>query len=286
MALPADGITRYTEDENPLDHIGDEADDNFVDSLDEDYEIPDPDPLLASLPESATAGPRGIYWREAPSLVRLTGEVNRKFPGRDMWSEGSLGDTSHANRFSDHNPDAAGWTHAHDYDATTSHTMGPGTVGDFLIAAMLRLARSGKRHPINYLIYKGRIYSRGYGFRSRYYTGSNSHHSHVHVSVDRTDWARNWPGPWFGDLRKTVDISAVKNAFESSPASAPKSITRLQERLENKGDLKKPYRHGYVGIKTRRAMKRFEKRKGFVVQKVPGAPAIRELVEPKYRARA
>lgn len=223
--------------------------------------------------------------RQAPSLIRLTAEIDAIFPHRDLWSEGWLGDDSHATRFSDHNPDAAGWVHAHDFDATLRHEMGPGPVGDYLIAHLLRLARSGKWHPINYLIYKGVIYSRSVGFRGRAYTGTNSHHSHVHVSIMRTDAARFWRGTWLEDTRAIVDLSNVQRAFKEAPDSAPRSIRRVQERLVAWGWLKKPYRHGHVGFKTRRAMKGFCRKHGFEVRRVPGKPALRKLIGNKYRVR-
>ena len=221
--------------------------------------------------------------REAPSLTRLTRELNAVFPNRDLWSEGWLGDDSHATRFSDHNPDGYGWVHAHDYDATKTHTMGSGPVGDFLIAALLRLARSGRNHPINYLIYKGRIYSRSVGFRGRVYTGSNAHYSHVHVSVLRTDWARNWAGSWLGDLRPTIDVSRVRYAFDGHPAAAPNNVKRVQNRLRDKGFLSRPYIEGRAGLKTRRAMKRYQRHIGFVADGIPGKPTLVRLAGNKYR---
>lgn len=219
---------------------------------------------------------------QAPSLVRLTAEIDRLFPNRDLWSEGWLGDNSHATRFSDHNPDGSGWVHAHDYDATLSHTMGPGPVGDFLIAALLRLARSGKS-PINYLIYRGRIYSRSVGFRARNYTGSNQHDSHVHVSVLRTSWARAWSGRWLSDPRPKMDVSRIQYAFDGHPKSSPKNVTRVQERLESRGILRKPYIKGRAGRKTRKAMKTFQRRHDMTPDGVPGRPAIKILAGNKYQ---
>jgi hypothetical protein len=134
----------------------------------------------------------------APSLQRLFAEVNERWPTRDTWSDGWLGDTSHSARFSDHNPDGSGMVHAVDIDATlTKMTMGSGTVGDFVLAELLKRCRDGRLDQvINYLIYKERIYSRSSGYASRVYTGINAHDSHVHVSIHYTTTAERYDGPW------------------------------------------------------------------------------------------
>jgi hypothetical protein len=49
-----------------------------------------------------------MSWRLAKALEELRGEVNARWPNRDKSSDGSIGDTSHAARKSDHNPNAAG----------------------------------------------------------------------------------------------------------------------------------------------------------------------------------
>lgn len=219
--------------------------------------------------------------RLAPSLVRLWKEVDTRWPHRDHWSDGWLGDDSHATRFSDHNPDASGWVHATDTDATLTHVMGSGPVGDELCVALLRLARSGKS-PINYIIYKGIIYSRSYGFRAHRYTGLNSHHSHVHCSILRTSWARSWSGSW-GVLVPTIDASAVKHAFDGHPTSAPVNVARVQILLRDRGLLRWPYIVGRAGSKTRNAMKVFQRRNGYNPDGVPGKPSLVKLAGGRYR---
>jgi hypothetical protein len=217
--------------------------------------------------------------RLAPSLARFWAEVNKRWPFRDHWSDGWLGDTSHATRFSDHNPDASGWVHAVDTDATAEHAMGSGFIGDTICATLLQLARSGRPHPINYIIYKGVIYSKTVGFRARAYTGSNSHHSHVHLSIVRSDWSRTWSGDW-GILRKKIDASRVTAAAKKPLVKvAPVYVGRYQRLLVKRGLLVKPFVWGRFGKKTREATKRFAKANGFPVDAVPGLPLIRRLNE-------
>lgn len=164
----------------------------------------------------------------APSLNRLFHEVNARWPSRDDWSDGWLGDSSHSSRFSDHNPDRRGMVHAADIDATlTRRTMGPGTVGDYLAAQILARCRDGRLDQVvSYVIYKGRIYSRPYGYASRAYTGANSHHSHVHISILYTFTAENYAGSWgirdaeppkeWDELASREEVRAVvDNALEA-----------------------------------------------------------------------
>lgn len=143
----------------------------------------------------ATQGPG---WKLAPSLVALIAEMDAAFPHRDHSSDGSIGDTAHASRESDHNP-YDGWVHAVDIDEdldgnqTDSHDLIP--FAERLIAA---------RDPrVRYLIYERRIckfYTDSSGhvpYRWYVYTGTNEHLHHMHVSINRTDAARQDRRPWF-----------------------------------------------------------------------------------------
>ena len=106
----------------------------------------------------------------SPALVRLRAEVNALWPGRSKASDGWIGDTSHAARKSDHNPDysAAGIVRA--IDVTND-----GINVDAFISSVIRDARC------RYVISRGRIWTRESGWQR--YTGANAHNHHVHVSV-------------------------------------------------------------------------------------------------------
>jgi hypothetical protein len=108
----------------------------------------------------------------APSLVQLRSEVNARWPGRDKASDGWIGDTSHAARKSDHNPDwaAGGIVRAIDVDKDGIDPL-------LLVAAACADPRT------NYVIFNRRIYTRSYGFKPTTYTGANPHDKHVHVSI-------------------------------------------------------------------------------------------------------
>lgn len=270
-------VTHFPEDDNPERLIGDEADDNF----EYDLEAEDPEGVGDDGPES-TESLRGYGAYLAVSLQRLESEVNKRWPNRDNWSDGWLGDDSHATRFSDHNPEN-GVVHAYDFDATLKHAMGSGPVGDALCGVLLQGCRSGYlRNVVNYIIYKSRIYSKAYGYRARYYNGSNPHDSHVHISIHRTSFARNWKGSWRVNL-STIDASKVARAFDGHPASAPRNVRRVQKRLVAKGILTAPYIAGRAGGKTKKAMKKWQGRNGYKADGVPGYYQLRKLAGKHYR---
>src|SRR5262249_36859977 len=59
--------------------------------------------------------------RLAKSLITLIDEVDAKYPDRDRSNDGTIGDTSHQARRSDHNPDSEGVVRALDI-TTIRHT--------------------------------------------------------------------------------------------------------------------------------------------------------------------
>ncbi|MDQ1814387.1 hypothetical protein RBA41_13830 [Massilia sp. CCM 9210] len=142
-------------------------------------------------------------WHVAPSLVRLRAEINRRWPRRDKRSDGSIGDQSHCNRPSDHNPNGRNSVNAIDIDKDGITPMA--------------VVRAALRHPsTNYVIFNRTIWSRRYGFRARRYTGPNPHTAHIHISIvqtraaeqNRRGW-RIWPVPRAtampGDAMASVD---------------------------------------------------------------------------------
>jgi hypothetical protein len=127
----------------------------------------------------------------APSLVTLRAEINAMFPRRDTTSDGWIGDTSHAARPSDHNPDwsAGGVVRAIDIDVDDRDP------SQDLRTQLIKAACGDER--TYYVISDGRIYSYTYGFTARHYTGSNAHFSHVHVSIREGDQYEDDTSPWF-----------------------------------------------------------------------------------------
>lgn len=151
----------------------------------------------------------GTNWRLAPCLVRLIEEADERKPNRSHASDGSIGDTAHAARASDHNPDG-GFVCAVDLD--DDHD------SDELGARYLRAHLVASKDPrIKYLIHEGRIWksyaSRGYpAWTSQPYTGMNAHAKHLHVSVHNTAEARNSRLPWWPTTNEEEDDMPLNDA--------------------------------------------------------------------------
>jgi hypothetical protein len=126
-------------------------------------------------------------WRVARSLDVLLGQLNALAPNRSKVSDGSIGDLSHQNRDSDHNPwYGPGIVTARDF------THDPGRLDCHSVAERLVANRDPR---IKYLIWNRYIWSPAGGWRR--YTGTNPHTSHLHLSVVASplcDDTRLWAG--------------------------------------------------------------------------------------------
>jgi hypothetical protein len=114
-----------------------------------------------------------MAWRLAPCLVQLRSEINARYPGRDKASDGSIGDSAHSSRTSDHNPDSRGIVHAIDVDKD----LFPGSDAEF--NALVEKVANDPR--IKYTIWRRRIKNPGQAWRK--YSGSNPHDKHAHFSA-------------------------------------------------------------------------------------------------------
>jgi len=143
-----------------------------------------------------------MSWRLAKSLVTLRDQVNTAYPNRSKASDGTIGDQSHASTSSDHNPNAQGVVCA--FDITNDPANG------FDAAKFVEIQRSNPHPNLKYMIFKGRIYSRKYGWVSRPNTG---HDHHVHVSVGIGSDGKSLPGtydditPWIISNEQPVQES-------------------------------------------------------------------------------
>lgn len=91
-------------------------------------------------------------WRLADSLVTLRDEINTMFPERSKVSDGAKGDTAHAKRLSDHNPNAAGVVCAIDVTHDTKEGADMQIIADYM-----------RTHPhpnLDCLIFAGHIATR------------------------------------------------------------------------------------------------------------------------------
>jgi len=121
-----------------------------------------------------------------PKLSKAAAQLREQFDDcfsdRDRTSDGWIGDSRHAARKSDHNPDEQGWVRAIDVDRNLSGKAKPDLMPD--VADQLRiLAKSDRR--ISYLIFDSKICSAKSLWRWIPYKGINKHAHHAHISFTR-----------------------------------------------------------------------------------------------------
>jgi hypothetical protein len=114
--------------------------------------------------------------------IQLREQIDDCFSDRSRASDGWLGDSKHAARKSDHNPDGEGWVRAIDVDRDLSGSAKPDIMPD-LADQLRQLAKSDKR--FSYIIFDGKIASAKSLWRFRKYKGINQHRTHMHVSFSR-----------------------------------------------------------------------------------------------------
>ena len=151
-------------------------------------------------------------WRVADSLMRLLEQVDRMAPNRKKASDGTIGDTSHQKRDSDHNPwvidGTKGVVTARDITDDPANGCSAQAIADALVAA---------RDPrVKYIIWNRRIVSAVKNpWKWRAYTGPSPHTHHIHISVqsdkalydDRSDW--NLTGAQVEKVRENFGAASV-----------------------------------------------------------------------------
>ena len=117
-----------------------------------------------------------MSFRTAESLLKFRSQIDAMAPGRDKSNDGTIGDTSHQARPSDHNPNKDGVVTAMDITHDPRHGVDAGE-----LAEILRLSKDPR---IKYVISNRRIFSSEKSpWQWRPYNGANAHTHHVHVSV-------------------------------------------------------------------------------------------------------
>jgi peptidoglycan hydrolase-like protein with peptidoglycan-binding domain len=202
-----------------------------------------------------------MSWHLAPSLVQLRSEVNRRWPNRPKGSDGTVGDTSHNARKSDHNPNERGSVNA--FDITY-----PGVDPKIVIAAV-------SKHPsANYVIFNKNIYSKKSNWKAVAYTGTNPHKTHLHVSILQSASAERDTTPWLAGATVKPKPKPVKRSTFPLPAGqafgrrATAKVHNGYRNSEDKSDVKRIQRKlgvtpvsGWFGPVTEKAVKRWQLRR-------------------------
>jgi hypothetical protein len=154
-----------------------------------------------------------MAWHLAPSLVELRNEVNARWPRRPKGSDGTVGDTSHSARRSDHNPNNRDSVNA--FDITY-----PGVDPKVIIAAV-------SKHPAgNYVIFNRKIYTRSNGWKAEPYSGASPHTEHLHVSILQTVAAEQSKAKW-------LTVAPVRPVRKPLPAYPGKSAFQVRDKGEH-----------------------------------------------------
>ena len=161
-----------------------------------------------------------MAWRLAYSLATLRDQINDAYPDRSKISDGTIGDSAHASRSSDHNPNPQGVVCALDLTHDPAH--------GFDAHALAELQRKNPHPQLKYIVSKGRIASRKHGWVWR---NSSGHYQHVHLSVGEGFDGRSKPGTY--DSRELWNIglgsegtsSGVLEFEEDDMKTAIKTVT-------------------------------------------------------------
>lgn len=114
--------------------------------------------------------------------IQLREQIDDSFSDRSRSSDGWIGDSKHATRKSDHNPDEQGWVRAIDISRDLSGRR-ESDLMPYLADQLRIVAKSDKR--ISYIIFDGKIASARSLWRWRKYKGINQHRTHLHCSFTR-----------------------------------------------------------------------------------------------------
>ncbi|MFA7282825.1 MAG: peptidoglycan-binding domain-containing protein [Sterolibacterium sp.] len=189
--------------------------------------------------------------RLAKALVVLRDQVNALAPKRSKASDGWIGDSKHASRKSEHNPNAAGVVRALDITHDPRNGVDNATLAEAL--------RKSADPRIYYVISNGRIANSGKPWRK--YGGTNGHYQHFHVSVVEDPKLYDSAKPW------ALDGSVVK-ADMTQPAVVERPFLVRGSKGDAVADLQRKLKimvDGDFGPKTEKAVKALQKANGLTV---------------------
>jgi peptidoglycan hydrolase-like protein with peptidoglycan-binding domain len=214
--------------------------------------------------------------RRAKATAVLLEQVNVAAPNRNKSSDGWIGDTAHAARASDHNPNSAGVVQAQDI------THDP--AGGFDSYKFAEYLRNHKDKRIKYVISNRKIFAGASGpsaWTWRPYTGSNPHDHHVHVSVSDSAKLYDDTAPW--DIAFTLGLPDTSAPDITLPVLKQGAkgyyVTILQVLLGFAGSEV----DGDFGKTTDLALKQFQRSHKLDIDGVCGMYSWRELLRPWAR---
>jgi len=203
-------------------------------------------------------------WILAPSLYELKKQVDGMWPARDHSSDGTIGDTAHSQRKSDHNPNSHGVVTAIDIDADLSPTENVG-----ILASMLQGSADNRRR-LKYLIWNSHITKKGDLQVWTPYHGANAHKHHLHVSVSADPALYNDDSPWSLSLPPDTQAPSPQGR-DLKFGMIGLDVKRLQQMLITARV------DGVFGPKTEEAVKAFQRAHGLKADGIVGINTRKEL---------
>jgi hypothetical protein len=194
-----------------------------------------------------------MAWRVAKSLEVLRRQINDSRPSRSRTADGTIGDTAHASRKSDHNP----WIKDGPIGVVTAFDVTHDPKGGVDAHKLAEHLRKQKDPRIKYIISNRRICN-SESWEWRPYSGSNPHSAHVHISVKEHKNHYDSVQPWhLGDLLDGEEPEAVDDPMKTAMpvirrGARGESVRTLQSKLAIAVD-------GAFGPATETAVKEFQR---------------------------
>lgn len=210
-----------------------------------------------------------MSWRLAESLKTLRTQINALYPNRDKTSDGSIGDTSHSARKSDHNPNGKNVVTAIDIDRELDGQ--PEGAAGATVATIVGRLQDSRDPRIKYIIWNGHITVQGNIAQWKPYHGVNAHKHHAHISVSSDPKLYDDPRPW--DLSGTGTHPTVKESLtvrDLKIGDEGEDVKQLQKALKVTVD-------GEFGRGTRKAVIDFQHDAGLRPDGIVGKQTRHEL---------
>jgi hypothetical protein len=198
----------------------------------------------------------------AGCLLTLREEINAIAPGRNRASDGTIGDSAHQQRKSDHNPDGNGVVRALDV------THDPAAGAD--MAAIAEHLRERRDPRTKYVIFNRRIFSPRTKWAWKDFDGQ-PHDHHLHISVvadghadDRSGWGLHNGVPVIPEKTKptttTTPNTATTTPAEIVPDARGEAVLQLQLLLIRIGLIRDTSgnRDKHYGTETQKVIRRFQ----------------------------
>ena len=219
-----------------------------------------------------------MAWRVAKSLDTLLGEINRTAPRREKHSDGSIGDSDHRNRGSDHNP----WVPPPRGGVVTARDITHDPQGGLdcsKLAEHLRRRGAGGDRRVKYVIFNRRIVSASNDWKWRAYTGENPHVKHLHISVAPALSLADSTKPWGWAATAATPLPSKPDtdddpwgSFNTGRVGARtvrlwscgKDVEALQGFIGDVAD------DGYFGKATEAQVKEYQRMRGLVADGIVG----------------